>query len=178
MEKNNTGIKQLHRTMFGKTGALLMNMGAIFIRRSTIVEIICTLFIILYIYTGLNKLMDYSEFRIQMERSPFIGHMSGLIAATLPPGELLIAIALVLKRFRLLGLYLSLFLMALFTGYIWLMLQYAHDLPCTCGGVLAKMSWRDHLIFNSAFTGLAIAGILLQDKISVTKKLAKPGVPA
>lgn len=144
----------------------------------SITGIISALFIILFIYTGLNKLMDLSEFRLQMERSPFIGQLAGFIAISLPVGEMLIALALIMNRFRLLGLYLSLFLMALFTGYIWLMLQYAQDLPCTCGGVISKMSWKDHLIFNGAFTLLAIVGILLQGKSITRENLTKSIVSA
>lgn len=137
--------------------------------KSILIQIICSLLVILFIYTGLNKMMEYADFKQQMERSPFIGSMAGFIAATLPAGELLLALALVVQRFRLLALYLSLFLMALFTGYIWLMLNYANDLPCTCGGVISKMSWNDHLIFNGAFTALAIVGILLQSTLPVNK---------
>ena len=115
--------------------------------------------------------MEYDDFKLQMERSPFIGNMAGLIAATLPSGELLIALALILKKYRLLGLYLSLFLMALFTGYIWLMLQYAPDLPCTCGGILTRMSWQDHLVFNGAATLFAIAGIFLVTRENAVSKV-------
>jgi hypothetical protein len=134
------------------------------LRRNIAIEIISSLLIILFIYTGLNKMMDYSSFKFTLGRSPFIQHMNGLIAAVLPTGELLIALALVIKRTRLIGLYASYFLMVLFTGYIWIMLQYAYDLPCSCGGVLAQLSWKDHLMFNSAFTLLALIGVLLQSR--------------
>jgi hypothetical protein len=91
--------------------------------------------------------------------------MNGFIAATLPAGELAIALALVIKRVRLIGLYASYFLMLLFTGYIWIMLHYSYDLPCSCGGILAALSWKDHLIFNSVFTALALIGVILQRSI-------------
>ena len=87
---------------------------------------------------------------------------SEFIAATLPAGELLVAASLLFKRTRLTGLYASFFLMALFTGYIFMMLHFSYDLPCSCGGVLAKMSWQDHLLFNSAFTLLAGIAVILE----------------
>lgn len=132
---------------------------------SIFIEIICALLIILFIYTGINKIMDYSNFKFQIGRSPFIQHMAGFIAIALPVGELLISLALVMKRTRLLGLYLSFFLMALLTGYVWMMLHYAYDLPCSCGGVLAALSWHDHLLFNSVFTLLAMAGVIIQSNL-------------
>ncbi|MET7000176.1 MauE/DoxX family redox-associated membrane protein [Chitinophaga defluvii] len=132
--------------------------------RKISLEIIVALLIILFIYTGLNKMLDYTNFKFQLGRSPFIQSMSGFIAATLPAGEILVATLLVFKPTRMLGLYASFILMALFTGYIWLMLHYAYDLPCSCGGVLAVLSWKDHLIFNGVFTIISLIGILLQGK--------------
>ncbi|SEL75637.1 hypothetical protein SAMN04488505_1021030 [Chitinophaga rupis] len=145
--------------------------------RSVTQEIICSLLIILFVYTGLNKLLDYEKFRFELGRSPFLQDLAPFIARTLPVGELMIALLIILKRTRLLGVYLSFALMALFTGYIWLMLHDANDLPCSCGGVLAAMSWNDHLIFNIAFTVLALIAILLQDRInasSAQKQVPRP----
>ncbi|SIO49337.1 MauE/DoxX family redox-associated membrane protein [Chitinophaga niabensis] len=128
-----------------------------------IIELIAALLIVLWIYTGLNKMMDYSTFKTQLGRSPFIQSLAGFIAIALPVGEIILASLLVFKKTRKLGLYLSFGLMFLFTGYIWLMLNYAYDLPCSCGGVLAKLSWGDHLIFNSGFTILSLIGIILSE---------------
>ena len=80
----------------------------------------------------------------------------------IPAGELLISAALIIHRTRTAGLYLSLFLMLLFTGYIFMMLKYSTYLPCSCGGILSSMSWRHHFIFNLAFTGVTLLGIVIQ----------------
>lgn len=133
--------------------------------RKISLEIIVALLIFLFIYTGLNKILDYQKFEFTLGRSPFIASMSGFIATTLPTGELIISAFLIFKRTRLIGLYASFFLMLLFTGYIWLMLNYAYDLPCSCGGVLAALSWPNHLIFNIVFTALSVIGIILQSKV-------------
>ncbi|WP_343304399.1 MauE/DoxX family redox-associated membrane protein [Chitinophaga niabensis] len=125
-------------------------------------EIIIGLFILLWIYTGLNKIIDFANFKVQLGRSPFIQHWTSFIAIALPIGEIILAILLIIKKTRLIGLYLSFSLMALFTGYVYIMLTYSYDLPCSCGGVLEKLSWEDHLIFNALFTVLGIAGIFLQ----------------
>lgn len=146
----------------------IVRAGSVLTKKTTIVEIISSLLIILFIYTGLNKMMDYNNFKVQMGRSPFIQNMAGFISLTLPAGELLLAATLIFKRTRLIGLYASFFLMALFTGYIWIMLHYAYDLPCSCGGVLAALSWHDHLIFNSVFTLLAMFGVILQSGLKNT----------
>lgn len=129
--------------------------------RKIALHIIVALFIFLWIYTGINKVLDFANFKFQLGRSPFIEHLAGVIAIAIPAGELSLAGLFLFKRMRLLALFASFVLMALFTGYIWLMLNYASDLPCSCGGVLAQLSWDDHLIFNSIFTVLALLGIIL-----------------
>ncbi|TXJ24867.1 MAG: hypothetical protein E6Q24_15070 [Chitinophagaceae bacterium] len=131
-------------------------------KRRFFIVIICSLLAFLFVYTGLNKMLDYSEFRFQLGRSPFIQPIAGLVAATLPAFELLVALALIFSATRLWGLYASFFLMLLFTGYIWTMLKYSYYVPCSCGGVLAALDWNDHLIFNGAFTLLSLVGIILQ----------------
>lgn len=129
---------------------------------SITLEVIVGLFILLWIYTGLNKMIDYSNFKTQLAKSPFIQSFDGLIANTLPAFELIIAGLLIFNKTRLIGLYASLFIMAQFTGYVYIMLTYSYDLPCSCGGILEKLSWNDHLWFNAIFTLLATAGILMQ----------------
>lgn len=132
----------------------------------TYVGIISALLIILFIYTGLNKMLDFNNFKFQMGRSPFIKNINGFLAVLIPLGELIISLALIFNKTRLIGLLLSSFLMALFTGYIYIMLHYSFDLPCSCGGILAAMSWEDHLIFNSICTSLAILASIIQSNIN------------
>ena len=143
----------------------LVRIWPVTVRKTIIVEIVCALFVILFIYTGLNKLLDYDTFKFQLGRSPYLQNFSRPIALLLPPGELLVAIALILKRTRLAGFYASFFLMSLFTGYVALMLSLSYYLPCSCGGILQALSWQGHLVFNSAFTLMAVAAALLQHQI-------------
>lgn len=156
-----------------KSGRVVKKLGKFLVKKNTIVEVICSLLVILFVYTGVNKLMDIEKFKTEMGRSPFIQDMAGFIAYSLPIGELLIALTLIIKRTRLLGLYLSFTLMALFTGYVWLMLNYAYDLPCSCGGIISKLTWHEHLVFNSVFTGLSLIGIFLQRNLKSVYKGSK-----
>lgn len=133
--------------------------------KKIIAETICALLVILFIYTGLNKLLDYDSFSFQLGRSPYLQNFSRPVALLLPPAELLVALALIIKRTRLAGFYASFFLMSLFTGYVAIMLSLSYYLPCSCGGILQALSWQEHLVVNSAFTLLAAAGALLQNRI-------------
>jgi hypothetical protein len=132
-------------------------------KKSTIIEIISALLLFLFIYAALSKLLDFGKFKYQLSQSPFITNISRWVVWVIPLGEIFISILLIIKRTRLAGLYLSFFLMLLFTGYIFIMLRYSSYLPCSCGGVLSEMSWKQHFVFNLAFTGLALLGVVIQD---------------
>jgi hypothetical protein len=129
--------------------------------RFLVTEIISSLFILLFIYAALNKLLDYENFKVQLANSPILTKFSGFIAVFIPSAEILTSMFLAKARFRIHALYGSLALMTVFTAYIIAILQFSYTIPCSCGGVLSKLTWEDHLVFNTGFIVLAAAGILL-----------------
>lgn len=134
------------------------------------IEAITAVLLLLWIYTGLNKLIQYDKFSFEAGRSPFLQHLAPLVAAMVPAGELTIAALLIFKRTRVAGLYASLFLMTLFTGYVYVMLHYAYDLPCSCGGIIELLTWEQHLIVNLMLTLLTAIAILLQSRLTMLNK--------
>jgi uncharacterized membrane protein YphA (DoxX/SURF4 family) len=134
-------------------------------KRTTIVEIISVLFIILFLYTALSKLMEYSVFKEQIAVSPFLAPVASLVAPMIPIIEILLVLMLIVPKWRLKGLFASTALMVAFTVYIIAMMLFAENLPCSCGGVLAELSWGQHIIFNSVFIVLGMVGIILEKKI-------------
>ena len=133
-------------------------------KKSLIVEIISSLLVVLFAYAAISKLLDYKTFQIQLGRSPYLARVSTLTVWLVPLSELFTATLLIITKKRLIGLYMSFFLMLLFTLYIYSMLHFSYYIPCSCGGVLSKMSWNQHLLFNIVFTGLALIGIILEKK--------------
>jgi uncharacterized membrane protein YphA (DoxX/SURF4 family) len=133
-------------------------------KRSTIVEIISALFILLFVYTGIKKIQAFDDLKFVLKDYPLIGGLGNTIAWALPTIELLVALLLFIPRFRKIGIYSSLVLMTGFTLYSISLITFAPHLPCTCGGMLQQLSWTQHLIFNIAFILLAIIAIRLQHK--------------
>ncbi len=125
-------------------------------------ELITYLLILLFSYAALSKLMDYDTFRVQLSQSPITTAYARLVSVTLPAGELFIAVALVIPVTRVAGLYASLFLMSLFTSYIYVILNYSFYIPCSCGGILGRMSWKTHFWFNITLVVITVIGILLE----------------
>jgi uncharacterized membrane protein YphA (DoxX/SURF4 family) len=134
-------------------------------KRSTIVEIIALLFVMLFLYTGISKLMEYDVAMEQIALTPLLAPIAKEIVIVLPIAEIIVSVLLFLPRTRRLGLYASLLLMISFTGYIVYILSYNDQLPCTCGGILQQMSWTQHLIFNGAAIAFALTAILLSRRI-------------
>ena len=130
-------------------------------KQKTIVDIIAALFVLLWVYAAISKLMDYETFKVQLGKSPLLTNFAGFAAVAVPVSELVIAGMLLTNRFKLLGLYASLFMMTLFTAYIIAILNFSYYIPCSCGGILSSLGWTEHVIFNLVFIALAIVAILL-----------------
>jgi hypothetical protein len=141
------------------------------IKRTTIIEIITVLNIILFLYTGIAKIMDYSVFKEQLAVSPILSWAAKPVALLLPWVEFAIVFMLIIPRWRLKGLYASLALMTTFTAYIIAMFIVVPEMPCSCGGIIELLSWQQHLTFNSVFILLDIWAIRLFNKQK--KELAK-----
>jgi uncharacterized membrane protein YphA (DoxX/SURF4 family) len=132
------------------------------IKRTTIVEVITVINIILFLYTGIAKIMDYSLFREQLAVSPILGPVAQPVALLLPWAEFAVVLMLVIPRWRLKGLYACLGLMTAFTLYIIAMFIFAKDMPCSCGGLIELLSWKQHLVFNAVFMLIDAWAIRLQ----------------
>lgn len=137
-------------------------MKANSLKKSRLQVLIC-LIILLLVYTGLAKLLNFNEFKMQLDRSPYVASFDGLIALSLPLMEIVLALSLAFDRSRKIALYGALYLMTLFTAYIFSMLNFSYYIPCSCGGALESMSWNQHLIFNIAFVLISITAIVLHD---------------
>ncbi|TYA89192.1 MauE/DoxX family redox-associated membrane protein [Seonamhaeicola marinus] len=129
---------------------------------------ICFLFIILFVYAATSKLMDFNHFKSQLGRSPYISPYANWMVWAIPSVELLITGLFLFPKQRVLALYSSLSLMTIFTTYLIVVLNFSDSIPCSCGGILATLGWKEHIIFNGAFIVLALIGILSKKKTKHT----------
>lgn len=134
-------------------------------KKKTIVKVIIFLFVTLFLYTGVSKLTDYSTFKEQIALSPLLAPIAKPVAAWMPWLEFLAITLLIIPRWRLKGLYICFILMILYTGYFIAIRSINEFLPCSCGGILSELSWAEHVLLNSLFIALSVAGIILELKI-------------
>lgn len=134
-------------------------------KKEKIIEIAASLLILLFIYASLSKLVNISEFRNDMLNQPFPKWMSSMLVWFVPGIEILISLALSFKLTRLWGLWGSAVLMGAFTIYTAIVLLNVFGrVPCSCGGVIKRLTWTQHLFFNAFFLLVAILGIWLRGK--------------
>lgn len=132
--------------------------------RTIAIELIAILLMVLFGLTALDKALKFGRFYMELGKSPFLMAYQGWVAWGTPIVEGLVVFALVFGQTRLWGLYASIFLMNLFTGYIYLLLNYSYYTPCLCSAALESLTWEQHLVFNVVFLALAIIATALSGR--------------
>jgi hypothetical protein len=122
------------------------------------------IYILLFVYAAVSKLLDFENFQIQIGQSPMLSAFTVLVSYGIPITEFVLASLLLIPKYRLIALYGSFLLMVMFTTYIIIIIHFSSFLPCSCGGILEQMNWTDHLIFNIGFVLVATIAILFQSK--------------
>ncbi len=127
--------------------------------------IISVLLVLLFTYTAFSKWMDMTGFTRDMHNQPFPRWMGDGLVLGLPVLEMGIAVLLLFEPTRLTGLRVAWVLMGLFTLYTLLVLAHVFNrIPCSCGGVIKLLSWKQHLVFNLFFWGITWVGVRIEKK--------------
>ena len=151
-------------------------------KRLILLEAICFLLALLFLYTAISKLVAFHQFAYDMHNQVFPHWVVDYILIPgVPTIEILIATGLYatsaksisipignkslrfsMPALRLPALFASLTMMFLFTVYTSLVLWHIFPrVPCSCGGIIRSLSWKQHVFFNVFFLGVSIAGIWL-----------------
>ena len=141
-----------------------------FRKQNLLPEAIAILFILLLTYAASSKLMNFHTFQSQIAQSPVFSSIAEYIAFGVPFIELVISGFLIFEKYRLQALTAAYSLMIMFTTYIIIILNFSDFIPCSCGGILERLSWNEHLIFNFILIGLALVGIFLSPDVGSTNK--------
>lgn len=137
-------------------------------KRKIIIEIISSLLILLFLYASVSKWLAWRTFIGEMNNQPFPNWMTPFLVWSIPFIEVIIAVGLIFEKTRVPALYASLALMSAFTIYTIVILLHAFKyIPCSCGGVIRKLTWPQHLFFNLFFVGIALLGIVLKKREQV-----------
>lgn len=132
-------------------------------KKQVMLECVSALLILLFLYASVSKFLDFKTFYREMNNQPWANSWTPFLVWIIPCSEILLSVALIFERTRLLGLYGSLTLMGLFTIYATLiLLNVFHRVPCSCGGVIKRLTWPQHLVLNLFYVILSVVGVIVQ----------------
>jgi hypothetical protein len=128
-------------------------------KKESISKVITLLLILLFSYTTLSKLFDYPDFKVQIGHSELGGILSPGVEWIIPLSETIIVCLLIVKRWRMAGLYAACLFLVAAAIYIVIGLRNEVSLECACGGFLDEMPKPAHIIFNVFFAVSSAAAI-------------------
>ena len=135
-------------------------------KKAILIDVISYAFAFLFVYTAVSKFFILDIFLEDIQKISIIKSFAPIITLLIPILEILVSLCLIIPNKRLLGLYSSFILMVVFTLYVAGVLLFTESKyrPCTCGGVIRELTWKQHLWLNTGLTLLSFAGIILQKK--------------
>jgi len=140
--------------------------------REISVEVISIIYVVLFAFTGITKLMEGDRFFNNLNNSPIlpdIVEVSYVLSWGVPMLETVTALLIAIPRTRLKGLYGALGLMILFSFYVSGIAFFSPYTPCSCGGIITLLSWPQHLVLNIGLIILALLAIRLYYKTAYFK---------
>jgi putative oxidoreductase len=134
-------------------------------RFKTVYFLLILLLLILWIPASISKMYDFENFRKSIINQPFNKMLAHIVIYTIPILEIFVVVLLLINKSRLIGLFLSSFLLSVFTGYIGLaLLNTWEKLPCGCGLIISSLNWKEHLLLIIFFLTINVICILLEYK--------------
>jgi putative oxidoreductase len=150
--------------------------------KGVLIETICVLLVLLFLYASMSKILDLKEFTGNMLNQPFPHWMARIFVWLVPTVELLIVAThvtgLFIEKVRTAALWASLTIMSLFTIYTGtVLLHFFSRVPCSCGGIIRQLSWGQHLLLNLFFVGIATLAIVWRRKRPIqTESIPEPEI--
>ncbi|WDF66111.1 MauE/DoxX family redox-associated membrane protein [Flavobacterium sp. KACC 22763] len=141
--------------------------------KAAIFETTCLLYIFLLVYAAMNKALDFEKFKVEMGQSPLLSAFADWMSWLVLIIEFTIVFFLLFPKTRTKALYAGFCLMSMFTAYIFIMLNFSSFLPCSCGGILENMTWKQHFLFNVFFVLIGAWALWLHNdnNNSINRKL-------
>jgi hypothetical protein len=127
--------------------------------------------ILLLFFTGLGKVLNHAAFVSQLHKQPLPQWTIVILSYLLPVLELGTVLLICIPQVRIWGLGLAILLMTAYSIYAYLAyIEIYGYVPCACGKVFEKMSWKQHFQFNLAVTLFAAPAWLMEYKLKNRNK--------
>ena len=125
---------------------------------------------LVFFYSATTKLFDFSGFQLGLFRNPIIPHDFAVsVSYLIPILETIIAVLMLFDKSKIKALIGFFILLVMFTIYIALFWIMDVERPCSCGGLIAKLSFNMHFILNLFLLLISAYSILLFKKCQSEK---------
>jgi len=127
-------------------------------KRASLLSLLQSLLLLLFAYTAVSKFLNLAAFEAVLRRTPFISRGAAVLAPATPLAELAIVLLLLFPKTRYWGFVASAAILLLFAVYLTAMLLSGLKLPCSCGGMISALGWKEHVAMNVVLAGLSVWG--------------------
>jgi hypothetical protein len=154
-----------------------LDLLAFNVKKGKSLEIIVYFFIVLFIYAGLRKLIDYKMYWNEIYLFPImtknmsttlLSKIAGFIFPVISIMEIITSIFLFFPKKRSIGLYLSFSLLLCIIIYLLAILHFSKLVPMYFGGILPNISLIEHIAFSMILMFIALFAIVINNS-SVNK---------
>jgi uncharacterized membrane protein YphA (DoxX/SURF4 family) len=124
---------------------------------------ISSILILVWTYTGLDKLIRFEDSRKSFHNQTFPAELAEALSYLIPGVELLLALLLLFSVTRWWGHMGSILLLTVFITYVGLIWVGAFPrVPCNCAGILESLGWAEHFWMNLGLIGISVLGLKLE----------------
>lgn len=128
-----------------------------------------------FLYAVMIKGLSFGHFVSEMKKSPILEpYDTFVIAIGVLFFELAAAVLLSFRATEKYGLYLSFFIMLIFSAYLYILYTKYPNAPCSCGGILGSLPYPVHIGFNITLTLLSLAMIVFTQKQKKRDNISEP----
>lgn len=126
-------------------------------------RVLSSLLILIWIYTGLEKLFRFEQSRKAFHNQTFPAELAEILSYSVPIAELLLTLLLLFSITRWWGYLGSILLLTVFLTYVGLIWVGAFPrVPCNCAGIIESLGWGAHFVLNMVLIGVSVAGMRLE----------------
>lgn len=127
---------------------------------------------ILLLYSAYYKIWHWDDFEVQLYTSILIADKYiPILMLFLPSFEILISIMIFYFYRKNIGLFLSFFLLLLYTFYLIALNEFSFSSICSNGGLFNVIDYSRHLLINLFFLTLNLIALYLNRNDSSSKKV-------
>ena len=138
--------------------------------RKIIVEVICLVLMLNFFYEGIYKIGYWSNYAFWVKHAPLLEPVWQILTYAIPIGEIALALAFMVSKFRIRALYIS--IGVLFVFVLWIMSSYLFTSRVfwPYHALWEKPTWMQKMLISLGICWMALIVIVLSSPIKLQKR--------